>query len=92
MSGKTIFIIIATVLVTIILMNNTDEIDFWIFGTVKIQKLTVLGAMFATGFIVGALAVRPRRKTPPAKPETPASSEPEDLRSKLSDEDKDYIS
>ncbi len=46
MSGKSIFIIVVTVLVTVILMKNTDEVTFWIFGDVEIPKLAVLGVMF----------------------------------------------
>lgn len=61
MRAKTIFIIITTVLVTIILMNNTDAVTFWIFGDVQIPKLAVLGALFALGFLLGFLA-RGRRK------------------------------
>lgn len=94
MSGKTIFIIVVTVLVTVILMNNTDEVDFWIFGIARIPKLAVLGSMFAIGFIFGFLAGRPRRKkiviNDHSSPEPTA--EPDDYRGKLSDEDRDYIS
>lgn len=61
MRAKTIFIIIMTVLVTIILMNNTDTVTFWIFGDVQIPKLAVLGVLFALGFLLGFLA-RGKRK------------------------------
>ncbi len=93
MSGKTIFIIVITILVTVILMNNTDEIDFWIFGVARIPKLAILGAMFVTGFVLGFLAGRPRKNniTVHEHPSAPADFEPEDNRSKLSDEDRDYI-
>ncbi|PWG79743.1 hypothetical protein [Pararcticibacter amylolyticus] len=95
MSSKTIFIIIITVLVTVILMNNTEEVEFWIFGIARVPKLAVLGGMFAFGFVFGFLAGRPRRKkvvindhSSPASP----TAEPDDFRPKLSDEDRDYIS
>jgi hypothetical protein len=90
MSAKTIFIIIVTVLVTIVLMNNTDEVSFWIFGDAEIPKLAILGVMFGLGLIVGYLTGRPKKKdeTPepyadykPAKEEKPA----------LNEEDRDYI-
>ncbi|WP_374163357.1 hypothetical protein [Arcticibacter sp. MXS-1] len=92
MSGKTIFIIVVTVLVTVILMNNTEEIDFWIFGITRIPKLAVLGTMLIVGFILGFLAGRPRRKTLPYTEPADETAELEEYRSKLSDEDRDYIS
>jgi len=61
MRAKIIFIIIITVLVTIILMNNTDTVTFWIFGDVQIPKLTIMGILFALGFLVGFIA-RGKRK------------------------------
>lgn len=97
MTFKTIFIIVVTVLVTIILMNNTDEVSFWIFGDVRLSKLAVLGVMFGLGLIIGFLAGRPRKKI---QPDSFNSTEP--LQDKdhdyirndadqLSDEDRDYI-
>ncbi|WP_143053815.1 LapA family protein [Parapedobacter koreensis] len=62
MSAKTIFIVIITVLVTVILMKNMDEVNFWIFGTRSIPKLAVLGVMFFIGAVVGFLLGRPRKK------------------------------
>ena len=69
MNSKTIFIIVVTVLVTIVLMKNTDEVNFWIFGDHSIPKLAVLGVMFGIGAIVGYLIGRPR------KPKTELASE-----------------
>lgn len=63
MSGKTIFIILTTTLVTIILMKNTDEVTFWIFGNHNIPKLAVLGVMFGLGLIIGYLAGRPKKRS-----------------------------
>jgi uncharacterized integral membrane protein len=86
---KTIIIIVVTVLVTIILMKNMDEVDFWIFGTYSIPKLLVLGTLFLIGVIVGWMMGRPKKKElleeedyihPPA---TPTST--------LSDEDRVYL-
>ncbi|RXF71095.1 hypothetical protein [Arcticibacter tournemirensis] len=92
MSGKTIFIIVATVLVTIVLMNNTEEIDFWIFGIAKIPKLAILGAMFAIGFVLGVMAGRPRKQKIIVNDHSSTTAEPDDYQPKLSDEDRDYIS
>lgn len=93
MSGKTIFIIAVTVAVTIILMNNTDPVDFWIFGTVRIPKLTALAVMFAAGFLLGLLAARPRKKKFAATDSSALpSSSTNHPDSGLSDEDREYIS
>lgn len=88
MNAKTIFIIIVTVLVTIILMKNTDEVNFWIFGNYSVPKLAVLGIMFVIGALVGYLMGRPRKKTF-KEPEEESIEQRTD--SKLDDIDQDYI-
>ncbi len=97
MSAKTIFLLILAILVTIILMKNTDEVNFWIFGERSIPKLAVLGFMFLAGGITGYIIGRPRRKNQLRQdneddfdehPENPAGIE----RNSLSDEDREYIS
>ena len=62
MRAKTISIIVLTVLVTVILMKNMDEVNFWIFGTRSVPKLAVLGTMFFIGAVVGFLIGRPKKK------------------------------
>jgi|SRR5690606_31891956 len=62
MRAKTIFIILITVLVTIVLMNNTDTVTFWIFGNVEIPKLMILGILFILGFILGFVVRGPRKR------------------------------
>ncbi len=91
MSGKSIFIIVVSVLVTIVLMNNTDAIDFWIFGITKVPKLVILGVMFAVGFILGVLAGRPKKKEVIYKDAPLEAIETQEKTSGLTDEDKDYI-
>jgi uncharacterized membrane protein YciS (DUF1049 family) len=91
MSIKTIFVIIVSALATIILMKNTDEVTFWIFGNMYISKLAILGIMFALGFIVGIIVARPSRKHIPVEPELEKNYQ-EDKTDFLSDEDKEYIS
>lgn len=93
MSFKTIFIIIISVVITVILMNNTEEIDFWIFGDARIPKLAILGSMFALGLIVGFLAGRPGNKTELLADKNIAAEEHfnKTLSDNLSDEDRDYI-
>ncbi|MDP3468373.1 MAG: hypothetical protein Q8S11_08560 [Daejeonella sp.] len=96
MTFKTIFIIVVSVLVTIILMNNTDEVNFWIFGNARLPKLAVLGVMFGLGLIIGFMAGRPRNKiltnssntTEPLDKDQPYIKGDHDP---LSDEDRDYI-
>jgi len=99
MRAKTIFIIVLTVLVTIILMKNTDEVIFWIFGDRYIPKLAILGTMFVAGLIVGLLIGRPRRKAIkeiPTDQDFQTNSEKTDgftdpYRPNLSEDDRKYI-
>lgn len=90
MSAKTIFIIIVTVLVTIILMKNTDEVSFWIFGDAEIPKLAILGTMFGLGLIVGYLVGRPKKKQEIIESYPDYKSSAEEKKA-LSDDDRDYI-
>lgn len=89
MSAKTIFIIVITVLVTVILMKNMDEVNFWIFGNRSVPKLAVLGTMFLIGAVVGFLIGRPKKKsTADITPYPDASPE---IKEPLDREDNDYI-
>ena len=63
MRAKTIFIIIVTVLLTIILMNNTGNITLWIFQEMELSIILVFGVIFSLGFVLGFLA-RGKRKQP----------------------------
>lgn len=98
MSIKTVFIILITALVTIVLMNNTEEIDMWLFGTTRISKLIILAVVFVLGFVVGALVMRPRKKKVLEEEddnyleEDPQNIPVNTYKTKLSDEDRDYIS
>ncbi|WP_276359865.1 hypothetical protein [Daejeonella sp. H1SJ63] len=99
MSFKTIFIITVSVLVTVVLMNNTEEINFWIFGNARIPKLAVLGVMFVLGLIIGYMAGRPAKKQLSNNYDE-NSYDDDDFegnsiakpKSNLSDEDREYIS
>lgn len=95
MSAKTIFIVVITILVTIILMKNTDEVRFWIFGDTDVPKLAILGTMFGLGLIVGYMLGRPRRKVIidehyDIKEEMPESNQTN--KKTLTDDDREYIS
>lgn len=76
-------------------MNNTNEMDFWIFGDARIPKLTILGSMFGSGLIVGILIGRPRKNTT-IEPHEDLTTLPKHgldaaEENNLSDEDRDYI-
>lgn len=95
MNAKTIFIIAITVLFTVVLMNNTDMVDFWFFGNARVPKLAVLGIVFLAGAIVGFIAGRPRKKTLSEHSDDFEENQEKPVqhdRNTLSDEDREYIS
>lgn len=89
---KTIFIIIVTILLTIIMMQNNQEVKFNIlFSQFYISNLVVMAAMTVTGFILGLIVSRQRRIK--IDDSQPSLNNPNGTKtSTLSDEDKDYIS
>lgn len=89
MNAKTIFIIVVTVLVTVILMKNMDEVNFWIFGMRSVPKLAVLGIMFFSGAVVGFLLGRPKKK--PTTEEHQFSDPTLETNKPLNQADDDYI-
>lgn len=91
MKTKTILIIILTALVTIILMKNADEVNFWIFGDYTIPKLAILGTMFLIGVVVGWMLGRPKKKKDALVEFEEYSHEPPFEITPLDEEDKDYI-
>lgn len=92
MSGKTIFIIILTALLTIFLMVNTEPVDFdFLVTTVAVSKLLVIGVCIIIGFIIGFIAGRPR-KTISSYDDEIKKNLPGSNKKELSDEDREYIS
>lgn len=92
MSGKTIFIIILTALLTIFLMVNTEPVDFdFLVTTVAVSKLLVIGICVLIGFIIGFIVGRPR-KTVSSYDDEIEKNQPVSNKKELSDEDRDYIS
>ncbi|MCX2574760.1 lipopolysaccharide assembly protein LapA domain-containing protein [Pedobacter sandarakinus] len=92
MSGKTIFIIILTALLTVFLMVNTDPVDFnFLVTTVAVSKLLVIGICIIIGFIIGFIAGRPR-KTVSSYDDEVAKGQANENKKDLSDEDRAYIS
>lgn len=91
MSGKTIFIIILTALLTIFLMVNTEPVDFdFLFTTLAVSKLLVIGICIVVGFIIGFIVGRPRKTIKSYDDEIEKNLENKS-KTELSDEDRDYI-
>lgn len=92
MSGKTIFIIILTALLTIFLMVNTEPVDFdFLVSTVAVSKLLVIGICIIIGFVIGFIVGRPRKTVSSYDAEI-ERNQPVSNKKELSDEDRDYIS
>ena len=89
---KTMFIIFITVLLTIAIMQNTDEVIFkFLFAKFYVSKLIILVIVAVIAFVIGVLVGRPGRpKYVPGQ-----DMEIDDTKkttNTLSDEDRDYIS
>lgn len=89
---KTIVIILVTVLLTVVIMQNTERIWFKIlFFTVPVSKMVMLLFAAIAGFVIGWLARRPKRKIRLGETSQPAEGASQ-IPNTLSDEDQDYIS
>ncbi|SMO68108.1 LapA family protein [Solitalea koreensis] len=88
MNLKTFLIIFITVIITIVFMQNTDEITIKLLAwDVRISKVMILASMALMGFILGLLmGYRGKRKAIDAQNTLPTSGN-----SELSDDDRDYI-
>ncbi len=89
MRAKTFLIILLTVFITIILMQNTDEVSFKIlFWNLYLPKLVILtGTLFlgiVTGLILAGRTARSESYTDQNNYQKPYDT--------LSQEDRDYIS
>jgi uncharacterized integral membrane protein len=92
MSIKNIFVRVIVVLLTIIIMQNTDEVKFTIlFSTIYMPKVAVLTAVAVAAFILGVLVGRPKNKKYNIGEHYDERHADED-KNTLSDEDRDYIS
>ncbi|MBK0380866.1 LapA family protein [Mucilaginibacter segetis] len=92
MSIKNIFSIVLAVLLTIIIMQNTDTVKFNIlFWDTEISKVAMLGAIAVIAFILGVLVGRPKNKKYDIEQYHDSLHE-NDKTDTLSDEDRDYIS
>jgi len=89
---KTIIIILVTVLLTVVLMENTDTVDFRFLGArFPMSKLTMMASVGLVAFILGYLVGRPSRVKRLGADFT--KNDIDKINSDtLSDEDRDYIS
>jgi len=89
---KTMIIIIITILLTVVIMQNTDDVTFkFLFNKFYISKLVMLLFVAIVGFIIGVLVARPGK--PKYIPGQVEDADPNKKTSDtLSDEDRDYIS
>jgi uncharacterized integral membrane protein len=88
---KTIIIIIITILLTVLLMQNTgrDHLDF-LWGTFYMSKLVLLLVVALIAFILGYLVGRPKR-IPRLGGDYAEPDSNKNETNTLSDEDKEYI-
>ncbi|MRX45992.1 hypothetical protein [Pedobacter puniceum] len=103
MSFKTLTIIILSVLITVVFMQNTDEVLFTIlWKEIYVSKLLMMLIVTVFGFILGLIIARPKKKTPLATESArdipfEVNNPNDDYlnhndKKGLSDEDRDYIS
>lgn len=103
MSIKTYLIIFLTVAITVIFMQNLEQVDFNILWMkFPISKLLMMLIVTVFGFILGLIVAKPRRKklvddaagSIPFEINQPEESDylNTEAKSGLSDEDRDYIS
>ncbi|MET4083817.1 putative membrane protein [Pedobacter sp. UYP30] len=91
MSGKTIFIIILTVLLTIFLMGNTDAVNFkFLWIDFEMSKLLVIGICVLFGLIIGYILAKPKKVVSSYDDDIEHEQKKID-KNELSDEDRDYI-
>lgn len=86
---KTIMVIGITILLTVVLMQNTDEVKFtFLFTDMYIPKLVMLTLVSVVAFILGILVGRPIKVK---RLGDDANAKKNGLSNTLSDEDKNYI-
>jgi uncharacterized integral membrane protein len=91
MSIKNIIALIIVVLLTVVIMQNTDEAKFTVlFSDVFLPKVAVMTAVSVAAFILGVLVGRPKNKKYNIE-EYHDNHKKQDDPKTLSDEDRDYI-
>jgi uncharacterized integral membrane protein len=97
---KTIFIIVITILLTIIIMQNAEPVPFKVlFFETTTSKLLMMLVTAIAGFVIGYLVGRPKRTRFTKEfdhgydeDEHREGTSRKDNHNTLSDEDRDYIS
>jgi uncharacterized integral membrane protein len=88
---KTIIIILITVILTVVLMQNTGRVNFeFLWATFAMSKLVLLTFIAVIAFILGVLVGRPKRIKRLGGESTDIHLEKDETNT-LSDEDKQYI-
>lgn len=88
---KTIVIIVITILLTIVLMQNTGRVNFsFLWATFWMSKLVVLFFVAAISFVLGVLVGRPKRVKKLGGDFTDSTADKSNSNT-LSDDDKEYI-
>jgi len=86
------FIILVTVLITIVLVQNTEPVYFsFLWASFRISKLVMMAVVGIVAFILGVLVGRPSRVKKLGADYIEGEHE-RDMPGTLSDEDRDYIS
>jgi uncharacterized integral membrane protein len=98
---KTIFIIVITILLTIVLMQNSDPVYFKVlFFTTRTSKLIMMLVVAIFAFVIGYMVGRPKRTRfskdlghgYDERDENTHEGLNKPKQDTLSDEDRDYIS
>jgi uncharacterized integral membrane protein len=85
------FIIFITVLLTVVIMQNTDRVRFsFLFADFMVSKLVVLLAVAIIGFLIGVMVGRPRKTKYMPDPDVEVDGVKQHPDT-LSDEDREYI-
>ncbi|MFD1630300.1 hypothetical protein [Pseudopedobacter beijingensis] len=93
MKFKTFFIIAVTAIITIILMQNQDEVLFKVlWKEMYVSKLIMMLTLTFAGFLIGLIIGRPKKNIDnDTATEDTNSGQITENKPTLSDEDKDYI-
>lgn len=94
MRAKTLFVIVITVLITIVLMQNADEVKFKVlFWDLYLPKLVIMTGVIFIGIVMGLLlANRPSKSINSNDNFNNQNNNNQTPYDTLSPEDRDYIS
>jgi len=93
MKAKTLFVIILTVLITVILMQNMDEVKFKVlFWELYLPKLVILTGVIFIGIILGLLLRSRSSRVSNIENNYNNLNNYQNTNDTLSPEDRDYIS